>query len=947
MSEIPDIIIKNADQRTLAPKAVAIQVATMTIISAATIIAFNFLRPNNKIIYEPKVKYHVGNKEPPRISDSLLGWLPPLIHTKEPELVDKIGLDAVTFLRFTRMFRWLFTAVAILCCGILIPINAIFNLRNIDSNARDILSMLTIRDVRGNWLYAHIIVSYITCGLVMGAIWYNWREMVRLRNDWFRSPEYINSFYARTLMIQGVPRKFQSDEGIRAIFESVQVPYPTTSVHIGRKVGDLPELIKYHNDTVKQLEEVLVRYLKNGRIASKRPTYRIGGFMGCGGRQVDAIDFYTAKLQKTENAVEQYRNSFDTRKPESYGFASMAAVPYAHIVASMLRNKKPKGTHIILAPNHKDIVWGNLNLTTAEIAGKKTIGWIWLIFVSFLNTAPLFIISILANLASLTAFVPFLSSWDDTSPGSFAFVSGVLPPAVSAIFGFALPIIFRWLSKYQGAQTHSRLDRAVIARYYGFLVSSQLVIFTLIGVVFISVRNIVLQVGEHESFQQIIDNLHTLPDTINQTYIDQSSYWLTYFPLQGFLVIFDLAQLLNLFWITFKKRVFGRTPREIREWTKPPEFQYSIYYSNILFMGTVALVFAPLAPLVAVAAAVVFWLGSWVYKYQLMFVFVSRVETGGRLWNVVANRVLMAIILMQMLMTLTIGLQLGFKTFRWVSTLPPIVLTLIFKGYLGRRFNQSFQHHIPDEQELRAAKVHSQRADTVGDRLGKRFGHPSLAQELFTPMVHANTSHLLPEVYSGKIESAQKKLHEYGGQKIDTQVVQGIKIATVDQRDLEYDLALYQRDRGEQDWDAQSMTSTVLLRDTSTAPSKSMFYADTRSGSPAPSLRGPLPGYERYMAQGTQPEYEMTRFDMNPDQAPLLPSSQLAGYDSRFGQSTSSLGYRPVTPVQPPLVPSITREGGGAREAPIHRPQYSARSASSYRDDANPPNMAGRGAHRA
>jgi hypothetical protein len=51
--------------------------------------------------------------------------------------------------------------------------------------------------------------------------------------------------------------------------------------------------------------------------------------------------------------------------------------------------------------------------------------------------------------------------------------------------------------------------------------------------------------------------------------------------------------------------------------------------TNILFMGTVAMVFAPLAPLVALAGAVVFWLSSWVYKYQLMFVFTSKVESGG------------------------------------------------------------------------------------------------------------------------------------------------------------------------------------------------------------------------------------------------------------------------------------------------------------------------------
>jgi hypothetical protein len=46
-------------------------------------------------------------------------------------------------------------------------------------------------------------------------------------------------------------------------------------------------------------------------------------------------------------------------------------------------------------------------------------------------------------------------------------------------------------------------------------------------------------------------------------------------------------------------------------------------------MGTVGLVFAPLAPLVAVGAAVVMWINSWVYKYQLMFCYVSQVETGG------------------------------------------------------------------------------------------------------------------------------------------------------------------------------------------------------------------------------------------------------------------------------------------------------------------------------
>ena len=66
--------------------------------------------------------------------------------------------------------------------------------------------------------------------------------------------------------------------------------------------------------------------------------------------------------------------------------------------------------------------------------------------------------------------------------------------------------------------------------------------------------------------------------------------------LRGFLVIFDLAQIVNLVWISFKTQyvftdlffhvylsrmdtisILGRTPRDYREFTQPPEFQYAIY----------------------------------------------------------------------------------------------------------------------------------------------------------------------------------------------------------------------------------------------------------------------------------------------------------------------------------------------------------------------------------
>jgi len=469
----------NENSRTLAPEAVGSQVAIMSVVSLVTVVLFNLLRPKNKVIYEPKVKYHEGNKTPPRISDSLLGWLPPLVYTKEPELLDKIGLDAVAFLRFLRLLRWLFTGVAGLACFILIPINISYNLKFVNSKQRDVLSILTIRDVTGNFLYAHVIVTYLITLLIIYCVNVHWREMVKLRRAWFRSPEYLQSFYARTLQVRHVSKKEQSDGGIKSIFESVRVPYPTTSVHIGRKVGKLPELIDYHNQTVREFEEVLVKYLKGGHIKPNRPTIRIGGTCGCGGKRMDAIDFYTAKLKRTEAAIEAYRTQIDTRKAENYGFASMAAVPYAHVVAKIIGGKHPKGTDISLAPNPKDIIWKNMAKTDAELAHKRLLGFIWLSLVCFFNTAPLFLISVLANLDSIRAYIPFLQSWFQASPSSFAIVSGVLPASISGLFSFFLPIIMRWLTKFMGALTRSKLDRAVIARYFTFLIISSLLFLLL------------------------------------------------------------------------------------------------------------------------------------------------------------------------------------------------------------------------------------------------------------------------------------------------------------------------------------------------------------------------------------------------------------------------------------------------------------------------------------
>ena len=45
--------------------------------------------------------------------------------------------------------------------------------------------------------------------------------------------------------------------------------------------------------------------------------------------------------------------------------------------------------------------------------------------------------------------------------------------------------------------------------------------------------------------------------------------------VRGFAAVFDLAQVIGLLYIWMRTKLFGRTPREIREATKPQDFDYS------------------------------------------------------------------------------------------------------------------------------------------------------------------------------------------------------------------------------------------------------------------------------------------------------------------------------------------------------------------------------------
>lgn len=118
---------------------------------------------------------------------------------------------------------------------------------------------------------------------------------------------------------------------------------------------------------------------------------------------------------------------------------------------------------------------------------------IFLIALCGLYTIPLVAVSFLANLPAITQYVGFLNVWSNESEWTFSAFVGVAPPLLSAILQLLLPVIMRKLTKKQGLLTKNQVNRTVMARYWAFLIITQLIIFSLLGVVFNLITELVIE----------------------------------------------------------------------------------------------------------------------------------------------------------------------------------------------------------------------------------------------------------------------------------------------------------------------------------------------------------------------------------------------------------------------------------------------------------------------
>ena len=715
-------------------------------------LAFSILRPHNSVVYAPKLKYADDKHAPPRIGKGIFAWFWPVASIKEAELVEKIGLDATIFLRFTRMCRNIFVLVTIVAVAILLPANVISSKKHINQIVgHGFLNLSTPQYATTPALWVHVVCAWAINIIVAFFLWRNYTAVTRMRRQYFESVEYLTALHSRTLMFTDIRSASRTDEGILRLTDEVEQTSGLPRAAIARNVKELPELIEEHDRAVRELEMVLAKYLKNpDNLPVNRPTikpskkYRKNN----GGQKVDAIDYLTDRIGELEVEIKHVRESIDKRNPMPFGFASYERIEDAHTVAYAAKKKHPQGTTIKMAPRPNDLIWKNLPLSKKDRNWKRFITNFWIAILTLIWIAPNALIAIfLSNLTNLANIWGGFQKEFSRHRTIWSIVQGIASPALISLVYLILPIIFRRLSIHAGDTTKTSRERHVATKLYAFFVFNNLVVFSTFSVIFTFV-SVVVKNSDHLSVWDAIKKgelLHNMVLGLCQV----SPFWLTWLLQRNLGAAADLAQVLNLTWGWFNRKFMSPTPRQTIEWTAPPAMDYAVYYNYFLFYATVALCFVTVQPLVVPVTAFYFAVDYWLKKYLLLYVLITKTESGGQYWRILFNRLIFATIFADFITALVLK---STGTWVMVGVMAPLPLLLIgFKIYCASTFDDQNEFYtratLKDPEHLTDAG-HKARKN---DRVGTKFGHPALYSKLMTPMVHAKAQHVIGQVYRGRL----------------------------------------------------------------------------------------------------------------------------------------------------------------------------------------------------
>lgn len=703
-----------------------IQIVLSLALGVAAFLIFCILRPKWSGLYAARKKRADGTAAPPELPNTLFGWIVPLWKVTDQQVLASAGLDAYVFLAFFKFAIKFLAFTLFFSLAVIKPVhdsypdddkskkshkNGTHHDTLLYSNHTTIITPLqTLHGfapwvpeyIETDYLWMYPVFAYLFSIVAFYMLVAETRRLIEIRQEYLGSQTTITD---RTIRLSGVPKNLQSEDKIRNFIEELDIG-KVESVTLCRNWKELDDEMVHRNVLLRKLEEAWTVFLGQRQIQRSleslpitqpappgrsipgayeesdsssallganaqtppkpRPKIKIRfGRFKLRSREVDAIDYYEEKLRVSDDKIRDLRKK--TFTPTPLAFVTMDSVAACQMASQAVLDPSPLQLLANPSPAPADVIWPNTYISRRS---RMLRAWSITVFIGVLTVVWSLILVPIAgalNLASIRKVFPQLADVLEEHDTVNIIVRTQLPTLIASLLNVAVPYLYAWLATLQGMTSLGDIELSVISKNFFFTFFNFFIIFTLLGTASI--------------FQTIGENL-------------KDTTWIAYKlaeslqRLMPFYVNFIILQGIGLF--PFRLLEFGsvamyplglmgaKTPRDYAELVQPPVFSYGFYLPQTILIFLICIVYSVLRESwqIILSGLIYFVIGSFVYKYQLLYAMDHRQHSTGKAWTMICDRVIVGLMLFQ----ITVGGQLALKKalIRSALLIPLLMGTICF-----------------------------------------------------------------------------------------------------------------------------------------------------------------------------------------------------------------------------------------------------------------------------
>ncbi|XP_074579317.1 calcium permeable stress-gated cation channel 1-like isoform X1 [Curcuma longa] len=645
-----------------------------------------------------------------------LEWVPDALKMPEPELINHAGLDSVVFLRIYLIGLKIFIPIAILAFGVLVPVNWTSNeLKDSKSLEYSDIDKLSVSNISSGSqrFWTHLVMAYAFTFWTCYVLRKEYDIIASMRLHFLMSSKRRPDQF--TVLVRNVPP--DPDESVDELVEHfflVNHPDQYLTHQVVYNADTLAKLVKEKKKMVSWRDFYQLRYERN---PSARPT-RKTGFLGLCGDKVDAIEYYTSKIDKLseEEATEREKIVKNPKFVMPAAFVSFRTQWGAAVCAQTQQTRNPTLWLTEWAPEPRDVYWHNLAIPFVHIAIRRLIVAVAFFFLTFFFMIPITFVQTLANIEGIEKAAPFLKPLIEVRVIK-SFIQGFLPGIALKIFLIFLPTILMIMSKFEGLVSLSSLQRQSASKYYVFLLVNVFLGSIILGTAFQQLDSFI-----HQSATEI-------PKTIGVSIPQKATFFITFIMVDGWAgVAGEILRLKPLIIFHLKNFFLVKTEKDREEAMDPGSIEFSTSEPQIQLYFLLGLVYSAITPFLLPFILVFFALAYVVFRHQIINVYNQEYESAAAFWPDVHGRIISALVISQILLLGLLSTKKAAESTPFLIALP--ILTIWFHRYCKNRYEPAFVKYPLQEAMMKDTLEHAREPNlNLKAYLSNAYLHPVFKED--------------------------------------------------------------------------------------------------------------------------------------------------------------------------------------------------------------------------